>query len=129
MPHAAIHRLIGAEPQDPRAIVLAVNDAMVEALKVPEDFHPTRLVEYEPDCFLIPKASSARFTLVDITIFPGRSLATRRALYQAVVRRLGDLGIPAADIRIVLHETPLENWGLRGGTPASEIDLGFEIAI
>jgi hypothetical protein len=29
----------------------------------------------------------------------------------------------------VLYEVPLENWGLRGGKPASEIDLGFEIAI
>jgi hypothetical protein len=30
---------------------------------------------------------------------------------------------------IVLLEPPLENWGIRGGRPASEVDLGFKIDI
>lgn len=129
MPHAVIHRLRGVEPQDRQDVVQAVNAAMVESLKVPDDTHPTRLCEYDPDVFLIPKEASERFTLVDITIYPGRSLATRRALYEAIVGRLNSVGIPPADVRVVLYEVPLENWGLRGGIPASEIDLGFEIAI
>lgn len=129
MPHASIHRLRDAEPADRKAIVLAVNRAVVQALKVPEDTHPTRLCEYDRDAFLIPGESSDRFTLIEITVYPGRSLETRRALYQAVVREMGALGIEARDIRVVLYEVPLENWGLRGGTPASEIDLGFEISI
>jgi hypothetical protein len=29
----------------------------------------------------------------------------------------------------VLHEVPLENWGIRGGTPASDVDLGFEVGV
>lgn len=129
MPHAVIHRLRDAEPQDRRAIILAVNDAIIEALKVPEDTHPTRLCEYDRDAFLIPGESSERFTLVEITVYPGRTLDTRRALYKAVVGRLDALGVAPTDVRVVLYEVPLENWGLRGGTPASEIDLGFEIAI
>ncbi len=38
-------------------------------------------------------------------------------------------GIKGDDIMIVLHEAPLENWGIRGGRPASEVDLGFKIEI
>ncbi len=129
MPHAVIHRLQNSEPRDRRAIVQAVNGAMVEALKVPNDTHPTRLCTYDADAFLIPKDSSDHFTLVEITIYPGRSLETRRSLYKAVVDRLSALGIDPLDVRVVLYEVPLENWGLRGGIPASEIDLGFEIAI
>ena len=53
----------------------------------------------------------------------------KRALYQALVRNLGVLGVPTRDIKITLIETPLENWGLRGGIPASEIDLGFRIDV
>jgi hypothetical protein len=32
-------------------------------------------------------------------------------------------------IKITLIEIPPENWGLRGGMPASEIDLGFKIDV
>jgi len=30
---------------------------------------------------------------------------------------------------IVLNEQPRENWGIRGGIPASEIGLGFKVDI
>lgn len=129
MPHAAIHRLRGADPKDRQGILRAVNDAMIEALKVPDDTHPVRLCEYDRDAFLVPQGAGNSFTLVEITIFPGRSLETRRSLYKAIVRRLGVLGVAGSDLRVVLYEVPLENWGLRGGIPASEIDLGFEISI
>ena len=41
----------------------------------------------------------------------------------------GSLGIDANDITIVLHEVPLDNWGIRGGKPASEVDLGFNVNV
>jgi hypothetical protein len=53
----------------------------------------------------------------------------KRSLYQAIVRNLVPLGVPALDIKITLIEIPPENWGLRGGMPASEIDLGFKILV
>ena len=39
------------------------------------------------------------------------------------------VGVPATDIKIALIESPAENWGLRGGIPVSEIDLGFKIDV
>ncbi len=39
------------------------------------------------------------------------------------------VGIPEMDITIVLVESPPENWGVRGGRPASEVELGFNIEI
>jgi phenylpyruvate tautomerase PptA (4-oxalocrotonate tautomerase family) len=45
------------------------------------------------------------------------------------VANLGRLGIPASDVIIVLDEVPLENWGIRGGTPASDVDLGSEVGV
>jgi len=33
------------------------------------------------------------------------------------------------DVLIVLHEPPLENWGVQGGLPAWEVDLGFELDV
>ena len=43
-------------------------------------------------------------------------------------RRFGALGIAASDITIILHEPPLDNWGV-GGRPASEIELGFRLDV
>jgi len=62
-------------------------------------------------------------------MFSGRSMGAKRALYQAIVRNLAALDVPPLDIKITLIESPPENWGIRGGMPASEIDLGFKIDV
>lgn len=69
---------------------------------------------------------SEKYTFVEITAFPGRSSRAKRSLYQAIVHRLGPLGIPPNDILIIVVEPPMENWGIRGGHPASEVDLGYK---
>jgi hypothetical protein len=43
------------------------------------------------------------------------------------VRNLDPLGIPADQVKILLRESPSEDWGIRGGVQASDVDLGFEI--
>jgi phenylpyruvate tautomerase PptA (4-oxalocrotonate tautomerase family) len=42
-----------------------------------------------------------------------------------LVRNLGAAGVPASDITVVLHEPPMENWGIRGG----KVDLGFRVEV
>ena len=126
MPHAVVHRLRTAQPENRRGLIEAVNRAMIEALRVPDDSHPVRLCEYESDAFLIPVGSSGSFTLIEATIWTPE---TKRRLYTGLIDRMKGLGVAARDVRIVLYEVPLENWGLSGGTPASEIDLGFEVEI
>jgi phenylpyruvate tautomerase PptA (4-oxalocrotonate tautomerase family) len=37
--------------------------------------------------------------------------------------------VPETEVKTVLIEVPPENWGLQGGVPASELDLGFEIEV
>jgi phenylpyruvate tautomerase PptA (4-oxalocrotonate tautomerase family) len=73
--------------------------------------------------------SQSKLLIEILTLFAGRSLATKKALYQAIVGNLEKVGVPPHDIKITLIEVPADNWGLRGGQPASEIDLGFKIKI
>jgi phenylpyruvate tautomerase PptA (4-oxalocrotonate tautomerase family) len=42
---------------------------------------------------------------------------------------LAVLGIPADHILILLRESPLENWGIRGGQAACDVDLGFQVNV
>ncbi|OQA31979.1 MAG: 4-oxalocrotonate tautomerase [Betaproteobacteria bacterium ADurb.Bin341] len=129
MPLARIEVRKHRPPEEATALMEAVYLAQREALKVPEGDRNIRYVEHRPEHFAVPPGKSENYTLVEITLFPGRSLAAKKALYQGIVRRFGKLGIAPEDVFIVLNEPPLDNWGLRGGQAASEIDLGFNLKV
>lgn len=111
------------------ALIEAVYNAQREALKVPKDDRQIRYLEYPPERFAIPPGKTDNYTVVEITLFPGRSIKAKRTLYASITRRFADLGIDPEDVLVVLHEPPLENWGIRGGQPASEVDLGFSLDV
>jgi phenylpyruvate tautomerase PptA (4-oxalocrotonate tautomerase family) len=114
---------------DPAAIIDAVQSALREALKIPEWDRTLRLIEHPASHFAVPPGRGEKFMLVEITMFSGRSMSAKRTLYQAIVRNLAALDVPPLDIKIALIEIPPETWGIRGGMPASEIDLGFKIDV
>lgn len=116
-------------PEQESALLEAVHSALVEALRIPQDDRTLRLVVHEPHRFSAPPTKGDRYTLVTIDLFSGRSLASKKALYQAVVRNLGALDIPPDHVTVVLHEVPPENWGIRGGRAASEVNLGFKVDV
>ncbi|NQU12816.1 MAG: tautomerase family protein [Desulfobacteraceae bacterium] len=115
--------------KEKKKLIKLVHGAMIDALKIPEHDRLIRVIEHEPELFAAPPGSSENYTLVEISMFPGRSLAAKRKLYKKIVENLSTLGIPAKDIRIVLHEVPMDNWGIRGGVPASEVDIGFKVDV
>ena len=129
MPLARIEVRKQRPPAEVQALIEAVYLAQREALKVPEHDRQIRYVEHKPEHFAVPPGRSENYTLVEIAIFPGRSPQAKKALYQSIVRRFQALGIAPADVFIVLNEQPLENWGIRGGVPASELNLGFELKV
>lgn len=129
MPFAKIEVRRSRPPEQVQALIDAVYEAQREALKVPVGDRQIRYFEHKPEHFAVPPGKTENYTFVEILLFPGRSLAAKRALYQGIVQRFGELGIAPADVFIVLHEPPLENWGIRGGMPASEVALGFELKV
>jgi len=114
---------------DAPAVINAVQSALREALQLPEWDRTLRLIEHQPSHFACPPGKGPRYTLVEVTMFAGRSMDAKHSLYKGIVQRLGALGVPADDINITLIEVPQENWGIRGGQPASEISLGFKIDV
>lgn len=129
MPLVRIEILEGRPASERKRLLQAVHDALVEAFGIPEDDRTQRLIEHADENFEIPPGRSERYTLVEITAFPGRSPDAKRALYRAIVRNLGKAGVPADDVSIVLHEPPMVNWGIRGGRSADEVDLGFRLDV
>ena len=128
---ARIEILEGRNADEQGKLIDAVSAALSEALKAPAVDPSVRLLEYPPARFSIPYPDrhSDLFTLVEVTMFAGRSMNTKRRLYQAIVDGLTALDVPRNDILIVLHESPMHNWGVNGGVPATEIDVGFKVDI
>ncbi|MDO8388102.1 MAG: tautomerase family protein [Polaromonas sp.] len=129
MPTAAIEIRRHCTPGEETALIAAVQTAVVEALKVPLWTLSVRLFVHEARRFVGPADKDERYTLVTLDCFTGRSLATKRVLYQAITNQLGRCGIPADHLKILLREAPRDNWAIRGGLPASDVALGYDVAI
>ncbi len=130
MPVVTIDILEGKGRKYKKAIQNGVHNALIEALKIPEGDRTQKLFEHSPEDFLFPGNYSDAFTMLTIRMFEGRSMDAKRALYQAIVANLTDNpGIDGKDIFIMLDEHPKDNWGIRGGFPASELDLGYKVDV
>lgn len=119
----------GLSPAKRRRVMAAVHEAVIDALQVPPDDPTVRIVEHDPADVIVPSGKTSRYTVVEITMFAGRSLGARRQLYEAIVGRLAACGVPANDVLVVLHEVGMENWGIEGGRAASEVDLTFRVDV
>lgn len=129
MPFSKIEVRRTRPPEEVEAMIEAVYQAQREALLVPEDDRQIRYIEHRPEHFAVPPSKTENYTFVEIILFPGRSLEAKRKLYQGIVSRFGELGIAPNDVFIVLLEPPLDNWGVRGGQAASDIDIGFKLDV
>jgi len=131
MPKALVEVRRAYAPDEEVAIMNAVHDALIAAFKIPPQDRTVRLITHEAHRFSCsPELSNPdRYTLVSIDCFAGRTLDAKRRLYREVVERLATRGIPHDHITVVLHEVALENWGIDGGHPASDVDLGFTVQV
>ena len=130
MPLVRIEMLKGKRPEYKKAVLDGVHLALVEAFRIPDSDRNQRLLEFEKEDFEFSPTKTEQFTLIEITVFKGRSAEAKKKLYEAIVRNLGKSpGIRSSDVLIVVHEPPLENWGVAGGKPANEVNLGFKIDV
>jgi phenylpyruvate tautomerase PptA (4-oxalocrotonate tautomerase family) len=128
MPIAKIEVLRSRSAADIQAMIQAVYEAQREALRVPEDDRQIRYVEHKREHFPIPPGKTENYTIVEINIFPGRSLDAKRNLYKDIFQRFEKLGIQASDLIVILNEPAMQNWGIRG-LPASEVEIGFKLDV
>ncbi|HCL57715.1 MAG TPA: tautomerase family protein [Spirochaetia bacterium] len=128
MPLVKIEILKGKTAAYKKALLDSIHSALVQVLKIPENDRIQRLYELESSHFEFSSPKTSQLTLLEITLFPGRKRETKKNLYESIVQNLGkNPGIQPDDIFIILLEPPLENWGIRGGKPADEIQFSYKI--
>jgi phenylpyruvate tautomerase PptA (4-oxalocrotonate tautomerase family) len=106
-----------------RELIEVVQNALLEGLKVPDWDRDIVLHLFDDEHRIVPSGRSERSTRIEIILYSGRTLETKRALYRSMVDNLARFGVPKTDVKIILLEMPRENWGIRGGIPGSEVEL------
>ena len=110
------------------ALIAAVQRALVEGIRLPAEDRDIRILEYPAHAFAPPASKGVAYTIIEISMFTGRSVDAKRRLYAALVREFAGFDVPASDVKVVVHDVPRENWGL-GGKSAVDIELGFKVEV
>lgn len=129
MPVTLVSTVKGRTSAEKRALMEAVQTAIARTLALPAHDRYLRLCEHEPEEWLLPEGKSARFTLIEIALFEGRTPETKGQLYAEIVSALEALGMDKNDLFIRLIEQPRENFGIRGGQRADLVQLGYEVKV
>jgi phenylpyruvate tautomerase PptA (4-oxalocrotonate tautomerase family) len=110
-------------------LIGAVQSALMRAIKIPEWDRDATVDLFDAARRIVPTGASDRFTRVEITLFSGRSIEAKRDLYRTIVANLAAAGVPELEIKIILLEVPMQDWGLRGGQAGSDIEIGFKVDV
>ncbi len=115
MPLIRIEILKGKDASYKKTLLDAVHDALADAIGIPDWDRFQRLYELEPECFERAPEKTDHFTMIEITMFPGRTKAQKARIFEEITKELYTrLGINNGDVFIVIQEPPNENWGLAG---------------
>ena len=115
MPLVKIEIIKGKSLEYKKTVLDAVHVALENAIQIENWDRFQRLYEIEDDLFERSETKTDKFTMIEITMFPGRTKEQKSKLYKEIVKELNQrLGIEPTDIFIVINEPANENWGLAG---------------
>ena len=104
------------------------HNKMMQVLKIPV-YDRLVVLNQKIEGFYQPTNTFGKYILYEIDMFSGRSIETKKKLYKELVSLSNSVGVESLNVRIILKEIEKENWGIRGGQPASEIALSFKTDI
>lgn len=110
--------------EDEKEFIDSFHEIMMNVLKIPEDDRQI-VLEQKTEGFYQPTNSSGKYIIIEIKMFAGRSLDAKKKLFKELFALANSLGVVDSNMNVILEDIEKENWGIRGGQPASEVDLGF----
>ena len=106
-----------------------LHSCIVDAFKFPADKKFHRFFPMDADNFVFPASRSSKYTVIEVSLFEGRSIEAKKELIRLIYERFEEqLDIVANDIEITLFETPKCNWGIRG-LPGDELELNYKVNV
>lgn len=106
-----------------------IHTALVETLGLPPEKKFQRFIGLEAADFIYPADRTYAYTLIEISMFEGRSPEAIKALLKRIMADAQtSLNIDANDIEITVTETPKHCWGIRGKT-GDELALTYKVNV
>jgi phenylpyruvate tautomerase PptA (4-oxalocrotonate tautomerase family) len=106
-----------------------LHECVVEAFLFPKEKKAHRFIYMEEDSFFYFEGRTIKHTIIEISMFEGRSMEAKKILYKLIFERFEkELSITSMDVEITLFETPLHNWGIRGKS-GDELILNYKVNI
>ena len=109
-------------------VVAAIQRALIEGIRIPDTDRDIRILEYPRVNFYAPPGRGTTYSVLEISMFAGRSREAKGRLYASLQRELGAFGLAEGDLKVIIHDVPLDNWGLRG-KPADPATLTFKVDV
>ncbi|MCG8001730.1 MAG: tautomerase family protein [Candidatus Thiodiazotropha lotti] len=111
------------------AISNSIHKAVMSALEYPPEKKFHRFISLENEEFIYPNDRSAKYIIIEISMFEGRTIETKKTLIRELYTNIeSQAGINTQDIEITIFETPKENWGIRG-LPGDELTLSYKVEV
>jgi phenylpyruvate tautomerase PptA (4-oxalocrotonate tautomerase family) len=106
-----------------------IHSCVVDALQFPRDKRAHRFFPMDAADFFHPASATPRYTIIEISMFEGRSVETKKALIRLLFERVGKScdRLPN-EIEVTITETPKHNWGFRG-LPGDEVGLSYKVEV
>lgn len=106
-----------------------IHSCVVDALSYPKDKRAHRFFPLAPDDFYVPSGRTERYTILELSMFEGRSVEAKKHLIRLLFDRFSaELHISPTDLEITIFETPKHNWGFRG-LPGDEHSLDYRVDV
>lgn len=104
-----------------------IHACLVEALGLPDNKRFHRFFPTAPQDFVHPDDRTERYTIIEISMFAGRTEETKRRLIRLLFEHIeAYLGVSPQDVEITIFESPASNWGLCGRF-GDELALDYDV--
>ena len=106
-----------------------IHSCVVDALQYPKDKRAHRFFQLDESEFFYPPGRSVRYTIIEFSMFEGRSVEAKKMLIRLLFERFEkQLGIQPQDVEVTIFETPKSNWEFRG-LPGDEHVLDYKVDV
>jgi 4-oxalocrotonate tautomerase family enzyme len=111
------------------ALSESIHAAIMNALEYPPEKKFQRFIALDESDFIYPADRGADYTIIEISMFEGRTDAAKRALIAELFSRVeAQTGISPHSLEISITETPKVNWGIRGQN-AADLTLNYRVEV
>ncbi|MCF6230696.1 MAG: tautomerase family protein [Gammaproteobacteria bacterium] len=129
MAQVKIYGLEDALTKNREKLSASIHESLMEAFGLPENKMFHRFIPIEEENFKYPSDRSSNYTIIELSIFEGRSIEAKKQLINFLYKKINkQIGIEANDIEITIFETPMSNWGIRG-MPGDELALNYKVKV